>query len=167
MRTSSPQPVCLPYFFGHFFLPIIIVFVGLSIVISDFFASVHAYDSGPLLAPFDDAKDPFFTLLIADLHHTQVNPGRPVSNVIKLSNFTRKLNPAILSIAGDLVDALNVTASLAGVGSTSRIGSAITGRVISPISTVKGELCLRVPATTICILLAVTTTFGIDIGTIR
>ena len=101
----------LPYFLGHWMAPLIVL-VGMGITaLILVIESVPSYESAQLEYPWDN-KIPFVAALLSDLHHTHIRPERIVKMQEQLGNITRKFNPAIIALSGDLVDALNSTSIL-------------------------------------------------------
>jgi hypothetical protein len=103
---------CFPYCCAHFGIPIGVVIGGLCLVSRLFWENVQAYDSAEFNLPWNYTKPPFYSALIADLHHTQIQPGRTVLLQAQLANITQKFNPPFIALAGDLVDSLNETLSI-------------------------------------------------------
>jgi hypothetical protein len=102
-----PKLVPLPYFCGHFLFPLVVIAVMAFLAISSQFASIPSHGSAALITPWDDSKDPFFVLMVADLHSCQAFPERDYTVVTRLANMTRTFNPPLLVIAGDLVEGAN------------------------------------------------------------
>lgn len=102
----------LPYFLGHWMAPLIVLAgmgIGAIVIVIE---SVPSYESAELAYPWDNNKVPFVAALLSDLHHTQILPDRLANMQAQLGNVTRKFNPAIIALSGDLVDSLNETNTL-------------------------------------------------------
>jgi metallophosphoesterase superfamily enzyme len=106
---ADPKLVALPYFCGHFLFPLVVIVVMVYLAISSQFESIPSHGSANPITPWDDSKDPFFVLMVADLHHCQAFPERDYIVLTRLGNITRKFNPPLLVIAGDLVEGANDT----------------------------------------------------------